>query len=382
MKYIIVTAIIVLLGFFSVGIPIATLPGFIKGRLGLSDVWLGIILGTQSLVTLLSRHHSGSLSDLKGPKVAVLRGIFFAVISGIVSLGVVYFQGTLGLVILLIGRIILGYSESLLITGALSWGVGLVGPSNAGRVMAWSGMAMYAAMAISAPLGYLMVHQFGFQGGVVLAILFPVFAGIISFFIPMVPPASQVRIPFYQVVPKVWKHGLGLFFAAVCFAGIAGFSTLFFKERGWENAHWVMVIFGTAYVLARIFFAQTVDKYGGKKIAMIFSAVAILGQGLLWQANHSSLAFLGAALTGFGYSLVFPAFGVEAVKNMEPKFRGVALGAYVAFFDLALGVTGPLAGFVANQFGYAAVYAFGMITCIVSFLIALNLKEIKKTNET
>ena len=115
---------------------------------------------------------------------------------------------------------------------------------------------------------------------------------------------------------------------------------------------------------------------------MIFSAVAILGQGLLWQANHSSLAFLGAALTGFGYSLVFPAFGVEAVKNMEPKFRGVALGAYVAFFDLALGVTGPLAGFVANQFGYAAVYAFGMITCIVSFLIALNLKEIKKTNET
>ncbi|TGL13327.1 MFS transporter [Leptospira meyeri] len=382
MKYITVTALIVLLGFFSVGIPIATLPALIKGTLGLSDVWLGIILGTQSLVTLVSRHHSGSLSDLKGPKVAVLRGLFFGVISGIVGLGVVYFQGVLGLVFLLVGRIILGYSESLLITGALSWGVGLVGPSNAGRVMAWSGMAMYAAIAISSPLGYLMVLQFGFQGGVVLAILFPIFAGIISYFVPAVPPAGSARIPFYQVVPKVWKQGMGLFFAAVCFAGIAGFSTLLFKERGWENAHWVMVIFGSAYVSARIFFAQTVDQYGGKRIALIFSAVAIFGQGLLWQANHSSLAFLGAALTGFGYSLVFPAFGVEAVKNMEAKFRGVALGAYVAFFDLALGVTGPLAGFVAKQFGYAAVYAFGMIACTLSFLIALSLKEIKKKTET
>ncbi|MCT8334811.1 MFS transporter [Leptospira sp. 85282-16] len=377
MKYIIVIALIVLLGFFSVGIPIATLPGFIKGTLGLSDVWLGFILGIQSIVTLLSRHHSGSLSDLKGPKLVVLRGSFFAVISGIVSLGVLYFQGTFGYTSLIVGRIILGYSESLLITGALSWGVGLVGPSNAGRVMAWSGMAMYGSIAISAPLGYLMVKQFGFLGGVVLSILFPIFAGIISFFVPMVPPASQVRIPFFQVVPKVWKQGMGLFFAAVCFAGIAGFSTLLFRERGWEGAEWVMLIFGTAYVCARIFFAHTVDQYGGKKIALIFSAVAILGQGMLWQANHSSLAFLGAALTGFGYSLVFPAFGVEAVKNLEAKYRGVALGAYVAFFDLALGVTGPLAGFVANHFGYAAVYEFGMITCMFSFLIALRLKERK-----
>ncbi len=69
MKYMIVIALIVLLGFFSVGIPIATLPGFIKGTLGFSDVWLGIFLGTQSLITLLCRHHSGSVSDLKGPKV-------------------------------------------------------------------------------------------------------------------------------------------------------------------------------------------------------------------------------------------------------------------------------------------------------------------------
>ncbi|EMY71539.1 transporter, major facilitator domain protein [Leptospira vanthielii serovar Holland str. Waz Holland = ATCC 700522] len=382
MKYILIIAVIVLLGFFSVGIPIATLPGLIKGVLGLSDVWLGVILGIQSLVTLMSRHHSGTISDLKGPKVAVIRGTFFAILSGFVTIGVVFLNHNLCLVSLLIGRIILGYSESLLITGALSWGVGLVGPTNAGRVMAWSGMAMYGAIAISAPLGYLAVKDFGFQGGMFFAILLPFIAGIISYFVPSTPVTGTMRIPFYQVIPRVWKQGTGLLFAAVCFAGIAGFSTLLFKEKGWENAHWVITIFGTAYVLARVFFAQSVDKYGGRKIALLFSAVAILGQYLLWQADSSSVAFVGAALTGFGYSLVFPAFGVEAVKNIEPQFRGVALGAYVAFFDLALGVTGPLAGLVANHFGYAAVYAFGMITCGISFFIALNLKERKKISES
>ncbi|MGV3664721.1 MAG: MFS transporter [Leptospira bouyouniensis] len=377
MKYIIIVATIVLLGFFSVGIPISILPAFVKNNLGYSDVWLGVILGTQSIITLICRHHSGSISDLKGPKVAVTRGLFFGVVSGFVTLGSLFFPGVYGLSIILIGRIILGYSESLLITGALSWGVGLVGPSNAGRVMAWIGMAMYGAIAIAGPLGYFMVQHLGFQGGVYLTIVFPVLAGIIAYFLPAIPPYSKVRIPFYEVIPKIWKHGLGLFFAAMCFAGIAGFSTLYFNQKGWENAHWVMAIFGTAYVFARIFFAQTVDLYGGKKIALIFSGVAILGQFLIWQASEPLVAFLGSGLSGFGYSLVFPAFGVEAVKNMEPQFRGVALGAYVAFFDLALGVTGPLAGFVANHFGYAAVYSFGMIACIISFSIAFNLKNLK-----
>jgi len=46
---------------------------------------------------------------------------------------------------LLAARFLQGCGESLVVTGVLSWGVGLVGPDRAGKVMAWIGMAIYDA---------------------------------------------------------------------------------------------------------------------------------------------------------------------------------------------------------------------------------------------
>ena len=58
-------------------------------------------------------------------------------------------------------------------------------------------------------------------------------------------------------------------------------------------------------------------------------------------------------------ALVFPALGMEALKRVLPANRGSAMGAFVAFLDIAYGVSGPAAGIIAGQFGYAAVYLFG-----------------------
>ena len=82
---------------------------------------------------------------------------------------------------------------------------------------------------------------------------------------------------------------------------------------------------------------------------------------------------LGAALTGFGYSLAFPGFGVEAMRRAPPQTRALAMGAYVAFLDIALGVTSPLAGVLAQGWGVDTVYLAGAVAVALSVLVALTL---------
>jgi predicted MFS family arabinose efflux permease len=54
--------------------------------------------------------------------------------------------------------------------------------------------------------------------------------------------------------------------------------------------------------------------------------------------------------------------------------RGTALGAYTAFFDLSLGVAGPVAGMVAQYFNYHAIYLMAAASCLLAFL-TLQLKQ-------
>ena len=79
--------------------------------------------------------------------------------------------------------------------------------------------------------------------------------------------------------------------------------------------------------------------------------VEAAGLALIWLASGPVMAAAGAALTGFGYSLVYPGLGVEAVRRAPPESRGLAMGIYTAFLDVALGFGSPALGLIAGWAG-------------------------------
>ena len=123
----------------------------------------------------------------------------------------------------------------------------------------------------------------------------------------------------------------------------------------------------------RLLFAGTITRYGGFRVAQVSFLVEAAGLALLWLAPSAGLALMGAALTGCGFALVFPAIGVEAVARVPAGSRGAALGAYSAFLDLALGVTGPVAGYISGGFGYPAIFLSAALAVLVGFGIATGL---------
>jgi predicted MFS family arabinose efflux permease len=101
--------------------------------------------------------------------------------------------------------------------------------------------------------------------------------------------------------------------------------------------------------------------------------IEAVGQALIWLAPSSIMALIGASVTGLGYSLVYPGFGVEAVRHAPPQSRGLATGAYTAFLDLALGLANPALGLVASGAGLGVVFLVSMLVVLCAAAIALPL---------
>ncbi|MCR4523003.1 MFS transporter [Bosea sp. 47.2.35] len=118
-------------------------------------------------------------------------------------------------------------------------------------------------------------------------------------------------------------------------------------------------------------FGQLPDRLGGARVALFFIVVETMGLALMWLAWSGPVAALGAALTGFGYALVYPGFGVEAVSEASEEARGVAMAAYTACLDVALGVSGPVLGLVASVSGLPVVFLVSAVAVLCSAIVAL-----------
>ncbi|KNC15458.1 hypothetical protein AC790_03745 [Pantoea sp. RIT-PI-b] len=362
--------------YLSVGLPLAVLPGFVHNQLGFSSFIAGLIISLQYFATLLSRPHSGRLADRFGPKRVVMMGLVFCGMSGVLSIIAALCSDVpmLSLALLAAGRLFLGVGESFSSTGSTLWGMNIVGPLQTARVISWNGVATYFAMAIGAPLGVLLNQWFGISGFAGLVAIM----GIAGFWMASrkagVNVTAGVRIPFHRVVSRVWMFGLALGFGTIGFGVISTFITLYFASRDWSGAAFALTLFSLGFVIVRLGFGRYITRFGGLKVALVSFVLECAGLLLIWQADSVWLVDLGAFLTGGGFSLVFPALGVEAVKRVQQQDQGSALGTYSAFLDLGLGLTGPVAGLLIGHWGMQSVYLAAALMVLGAFALTLRLQ--------
>ncbi len=379
-RLLLLTAVLFLC-YLCIAIPLPIVPVFVTTTLGYDNVWAGLGVGIAFFATIASRGLSGTFSDKRGAKLALSRGLAFYAIGALTCLGagLVTAVPLAAYAMLLAGRLLIGLGESLVTVSVLAWGVGMVGPARSSRVLALIGAAMYGALAVGGPIGVMLLDHLGFAAAMAVSVLLPLIGLLIIWRMPGVPAHPDAERPsFLSVIGRIWWHGAIVGLQGVGFAAIGAFFVLYFRDQHWAYAGLGLTAFGTGFVLVRIFFGHMPDRVGGLPVAIVSIGIETVGQLLIWSAPHPAIALAGAFLTGLGCSMVFPAMGREVIRLIEPHLRGTALSGFAAFQDIAYGLTGPLAGLVADRAGYGSVFLIGAAAAACGFLMANYLRHAQR----
>jgi MFS family permease len=370
--------------YLAIGLPLAILPEYVHMRMGYHASLAGLVISIQYIATFLSRPLAGRISDHQGAKISVLWGMGACTLSGLLMLAAAALHRNpawLSLTSLIASRLVLGVGESLGSTGATLWGISSAGPEHTAKVIAYNGVSTYGALALGAPLGVVMEVHWGLSSVAILTIIVCALAYAWAALKPPVPVTPGEHLPFRSVLGRVTPHGMGLALGGVGYSALATFVTLFYLSRHWDDAALCLTAFGIAFIVARLTFIRTIGIFGGFSVAKVCLLVESIGVLLLWLSSSPWMAMCGAALTGFGHSLVFPALGVEAVEGVPVENRGTALSVYTVFADVSFFMVGPVAGAVIGLFGYRSVFLFALVCVIAALGIVLILASKKSISK-
>ncbi|WP_028122636.1 MFS transporter [Epilithonimonas tenax] len=368
------------IGYFIIGLSLSVLPIFIHQGLGFSMLVAGIVISLQYIMTFVMRAYSGKIIDGKGPKPAVLASMLSFSATGFILIAAFYFKFSpiTSLIFLVFTRLLTGCAEGMIGASPINWAIMTFGEKHTAKIISYNGVACYGALALGASLGVVIIKHFSFYGlGSLIVIL-----GLVGFFIAKTKEnrttkksLSDEQKSFWNVLGKVAPFGLCLALGGLGFATISTFITLYYDYHHWQNGALCLSVFGILFVVSRLVFSNAINRFGGINVAIASLTVETLGLTVICLATHPYFALVGAGITGVGFSLIFPALGVMAMKTVSSSNKGSALAGYGLFIDISLGITGPLIGGVADYFGLAYIFPFSIAIVLIGLGLAYYLKS-------
>ena len=377
LRVLLLLMIVVLTSFLIIGIALPVLPRYVHHTLRFGTFTVGLVTGFQFAASLASRFVAGRYADIHGGKKAILIGLWMAVGGGgfyLLSIQVVN-HPIAAIVLILTGRAIIGGAESFIITGGMALGLAISGETQAGRVIAWVGTAMFAAFALGAPIGTFLFDRGGFLWVALASLVLPIAAVAAVSILEDHVDSSAKKGSIAQTLRKVWLPGLGAAFNGVGYAALLSFSVLLYAQRGWGMGWLPVSAFAAALIAARLLGGKLIDTVGSFHVGIAFSLVTVLGQGLLGFAPSPWLAALGAALTGVGWAMVYPALGADAVRRVGMSNKGMAMATYSAFPDFAIGLASPLLGLATPSGRISLVFLWSMVIVGLAIPVAVMAKN-------
>ncbi len=129
--------------------------------------------------------------------------------------------------------------------------------------------------------------------------------------------------------------------------------------------------FAVAVFCSRLVLSRLPDRAGARPTAAAAGLLEAVGLGGDRGSASLQAALIGALVVGVGFSMLFPSLALMVVGEVDEDRRGSALGAFTAFFDIGVGLGGPIAGLIAALAGYPAVFYLAALAAVGTAALAM-----------
>src|SRR5215218_3521879 len=357
--------------FLSVGAYAPVLPIYVRTELGGGPAEIGLVTGATAAIAILLRPGAGAFGDRRGRRRA-------SVIGGVVLAAaplVLIAPGLLGLA--LVARLFVGLGEALLNVATTAWTFDRAPFTRRARVMGMFSTSIWIGFGVGPQVAEAVREAWGFDAVWVWCAATALAAGLLARLVPAperhaaahdpsAPRTRRQRLdaalegPRAAVVPGA--------VVALALLGEGALQALVVEHLvargvapggGVGGAASIFTVFALAALLARVPAGELVDRCGSHGPAVGALAAVTAGWTLMAVASSFGAAAAASALVGFGISVLFPALSLLVTDRAHPSVRGAALGGYIAFMDVGLGVGAVGGGLVVHATSTQALFAIG-----------------------
>jgi MFS family permease len=268
-------------------------------------------------------------------------------------------------------RLVVGAGEGAVYTAGATWAVDLAPEDRRGLALGLFGLSVWGGLSLGPLAGELLRSAAGYHAVWAATALLPLSGALLALRLP--EPAregSPAPAPLALFPRAAHRPGLALALANIGYAALAGFVVLHLRARGIGGGASVFTAFAVAVFASRLALSRVPDRAGARPTATAAGLLEALGLAVIAVAHSLAVALCGAVVVGVGFSMLFPSLALMVVGRVGGDRRGSALGAFTAFFDIGVGLGGPLAGATAAIAGYPAVFVLAAVAALCTAALA------------
>ncbi|MEY9856140.1 MFS family permease [Catenulispora sp. GAS73] len=414
----------VLCGYLALGATLQELPPFLAGKFHVGPATTGLVVGAAFAATAAGRPFAGRWGDAGHSRTVVVAGGLLAASAGAETV----FAPDIAA--LLLCRLVMGAGEAALFSGALPWVLADAPPDQRGRVAGWFGLSMWGGLTLgpvlAAGVGEAADADAVWWTVAALPLVSVVLAAtarataiattgqtsaseselaiapgpptsaatttpatglatepivptptvttapaqVAELIVPPTVPKPPTRTPSRLIPAGVALPGSIIGLAAYSYGTLAALLVLSLGHSAGRVV--ALPVFACAFLVVRGFGSPLVDRHGGAAVAPVTLVVQAVGLVLLAGAPGLVVTLVGAAITGAGLGLIYPATAAMTLQQARSASAGAAVGAMTSFWDLGILVAGPLGGSIAGAAGYHAAFGAAVVATVIALVLAVR----------